>query len=61
MIGRDVSVLFERTGRLPGQMVGKSEYLHPVFVDDADVKIGDIAQVRIISTGTNSLEGKVVR
>ena len=60
MIGRDVSVLFERTGRDPGQMVGKSEYLHSVFVQDPEVKIGDIAQVRIISSGTNSLAGKIL-
>jgi tRNA-2-methylthio-N6-dimethylallyladenosine synthase len=24
MVGREVSVLFEKPGRLPGQMVGKS-------------------------------------
>lgn len=61
MIGRDVSVLFERTGRDPGQMVGKSNYLHSVFVQDDDVKIGDINRVRIISSGTNSLEGQIIR
>lgn len=60
MIGRDVSVLFERAGRDPGQMVGKSEYLHSVFVQDSAVKIGDIARVRIISSGTNSLAGKIL-
>ncbi|MFT4961202.1 MAG: tRNA-2-methylthio-N6-dimethylallyladenosine synthase [Paracoccaceae bacterium] len=60
MIGRDVSVLFERIGRDPGQMVGKSEYLHSVHVEDTDIQIGDIARVRIISTGTNSLAGKVI-
>jgi hypothetical protein len=27
-----VSVLFEKAGRMPGQMVGKSEYLHAVHV-----------------------------
>jgi tRNA-2-methylthio-N6-dimethylallyladenosine synthase len=57
MVGRDVSVLFERAGRMPGQMVGKSEYLHAVHVDTADVAIGQTARVRITASGTNSLSG----
>ncbi|MFL4468352.1 tRNA (N6-isopentenyl adenosine(37)-C2)-methylthiotransferase MiaB [Tateyamaria armeniaca] len=60
MVGRTVRVLFEKPGRLPGQMGGKSEYLHAVHVDDADVSAGDIAPVRIISAGTNSLAGVLV-
>ncbi len=60
MIGRDVSVLIERTGRLPGQMVGKSEYLHSVHIQDAEAQIGDIKQVRIISSSTNSLAGQII-
>ncbi len=30
MVGREVSVLFEKKGRLEGQLIGKSEYLHAV-------------------------------
>ncbi|MBU2891663.1 tRNA (N6-isopentenyl adenosine(37)-C2)-methylthiotransferase MiaB [Celeribacter halophilus] len=60
MIGREVSVLFERKGRLAGQMVGKSEYLHAVHVTD-DVAVGEIARVRIIESGPNSLAGVVLR
>lgn len=58
MIGRDVSVLFEKSGRDAGQMVGKSEYLHAVHVANANVNIGDIAKVRIVDAGTNSLKGE---
>jgi len=47
MVGRDVKVLFERDGRNPGQLVGKSEYLHAVHVAECDAEIGEIAQVRI--------------
>ena len=47
MVGRNVKVLFEKSGRLPGQMVGKSEYLHSVHVSDADVAAGDLRNVRI--------------
>ena len=60
MVGRTVNVLFEKPGRLPGQMGGKSEYQHAVHVDDADVSVGEIAPVRIISAATNSLAGKLV-
>ncbi|MEY8838034.1 TRAM domain-containing protein, partial [Cribrihabitans sp. XS_ASV171] len=60
MVGREVSVLFEKPGRLAGQMVGKSEYLHAVHVQDADARIGEIARVRIVSSGANSLAGERV-
>ncbi len=57
MVGREVRVLFEKPGRLPGQMVGKSEYLHAVHVRDADLRIGDIARVRVTESAPNSLAG----
>ncbi len=59
MVGRTVSVLFEKPGRQPGQMVGKSEYLHAVHVT-GNVAVGDIAQVRIVGSGRNSLAGALV-
>ena len=59
MVGRTVKVLFEKPGRLPGQMVGKSEYLHAVHVADAPVVAGDIAQVEITESGANSLAGRI--
>jgi len=57
MIGRDVTVLFERRGRLDGQMVGKSEYLHAVHVQAPDIAIGELHRVRITRTEKNSLAG----
>lgn len=59
MVGRTVNVLFEKPGRLPGQMGGKSDYLHAVHVADAKVQAGDIASVRIVEAGTNSLAGVI--
>ena len=59
MVGRTVNVLFEKPGRLPGQMGGKSDYLHAVHVDNARVGIGDIARVRIVAAGANSLTGEL--
>ena len=65
MVGRDVSVLFEKPGRMPGQMVGKSEYLHAVYVDvpqdtAAQVRPGDLRRVRITQSTSNSLAGVLV-
>ncbi len=58
MVGRDVSVLVERAGREAGQMLGKSEYLHSVHIENSDAKIGDIHQVRIVEAKTNSLTAR---
>ena len=55
MVGRDLSVLVEKSGREAGQMVGKSEYLHSVHIDDATAKVGEVARVRIVDAKTNSL------
>ncbi|MCE8525522.1 tRNA (N6-isopentenyl adenosine(37)-C2)-methylthiotransferase MiaB [Ruegeria pomeroyi] len=60
MVGREVSVLFEKPGRLPGQMVGKSEYLHAVHVQDSGLEAGQITRVRIVASGANSLAGERV-
>ncbi|MEM8656207.1 MAG: MiaB/RimO family radical SAM methylthiotransferase, partial [Pseudomonadota bacterium] len=60
MVGRTVNVLFEKAGRRPGQMGGKSDYLHAVHVDNAPVQIGDIARVRIVESAANSLAGVLV-
>ena len=61
MVGRTVNVLFERPGRLPGQVVGKSEYLHAVHVDDGQAGVGEIRSVRINASGSNSLSGEVLQ
>jgi tRNA-2-methylthio-N6-dimethylallyladenosine synthase len=50
-------VLFEKEGRLPGQIVGRSPYLQPVHVIASSSLIGEIAQVRITAAEANSLFG----
>ncbi len=59
MVGRDVSVLFERQGRLAGQLVGKSEHLHAVHVTDERALIGHIQRVQITRSEANSLAGSL--
>jgi len=58
MVGSEVGVLYEKSGRLPGQMVGKSDHLHAVHVADSDGKVGDLVRVRITSSSTNSLSAE---
>ena len=58
MVGREVGVLYEKPGRMPGQMVGKSDHLHAVHVVDEAGKPGDLVRVRIIESATNSLAGQ---
>ncbi|MEM9474271.1 MAG: tRNA (N6-isopentenyl adenosine(37)-C2)-methylthiotransferase MiaB [Pseudomonadota bacterium] len=60
MVGREVSVLFEKPGRIDGQMGGKSEYLHAVHVHAPDAKRGDIRRVRITESAANSLGGTLL-
>ena len=55
MVGRTTSVLYEKPGRLPGQMVGKSEHLMAVHVAHEGAAVGDLVQVRITAASTNSL------
>ncbi len=57
MIGREVHVLYEKAGRVPGQMTGKSDHLHAVHVDDPTGRAGDLVRVRIDAASTNSLSG----
>ena len=57
MVGREVGVLYERAGRLPGQMAGKSDHLHAVHVPDAGGRIGELVRVRITASGSKSLSG----
>jgi len=60
MVGREVSVLFERAGRLAGQLVGKSGHLHAVHVSDERAQIGRVQKVRITRSEPNSLAGSLV-
>jgi tRNA-2-methylthio-N6-dimethylallyladenosine synthase len=58
-VGRTFDVLFEKPGRLTGQIVGRSPYLQPVQVVAPESLIGSIAAVTITGTGANSLFGAI--
>jgi tRNA-2-methylthio-N6-dimethylallyladenosine synthase len=60
MVGRVLPVLLERPGRLEGQLVGRSEYLHGVHATIDQAKIGDVVNLRILGADTNSLRAEFV-
>ncbi|SMX44582.1 tRNA (N6-isopentenyl adenosine(37)-C2)-methylthiotransferase MiaB [Actibacterium lipolyticum] len=60
MVGREVGVLFEKQGRLDGQLIGKSDYLHAVHVQAPTALLGTVARVRISASSTNSLAGDLI-
>jgi tRNA-2-methylthio-N6-dimethylallyladenosine synthase len=55
-VGRRTSVLLERHGKKPGQLIGKTPWLQSVHLETA-AAIGDLIEVEILSAGPNSLAG----
>ncbi len=60
-VGRTFDVLFERNGRYPGQLAGRSPYLLPVQVMAPSSLIGDVAPVTITEMSANSLFGVLAK
>jgi tRNA-2-methylthio-N6-dimethylallyladenosine synthase len=57
VVGRTLPVLFERIGRHPGQIIGRSPYLQSVWVQAPQELLGRIVPVRIDGAARNSLAG----
>jgi tRNA-2-methylthio-N6-dimethylallyladenosine synthase len=60
LIGREFGVLFDKPGRLQGQIAGRAPYLLPVQVMGPSQLIGTVANVRIADVSANSLFGELV-
>jgi tRNA-2-methylthio-N6-dimethylallyladenosine synthase len=58
-IGKTFDVLFEKAGRHPGQIVGRSPYLQPVHVTGASDLIGKVARIDITDVTAYSLHGSL--
>jgi tRNA-2-methylthio-N6-dimethylallyladenosine synthase len=56
-VGKTLPVLFEKPGRHPGQVIGRSPYLQGVHVTGPQSLIGRIAAVAITAAERNSLAG----
>ena len=55
-VGRSCTVLIERAGKLPGQMLGKSPWLQSVHLVTA-AAVGDLIEVELARADPNSLAG----
>jgi tRNA-2-methylthio-N6-dimethylallyladenosine synthase len=55
-VGKATTILIDRKGRLPGQMIGKTPWLQSVFVE-TDAVIGDMVDVVTTAALPNSLAG----
>ncbi|MBV1866065.1 MAG: tRNA (N6-isopentenyl adenosine(37)-C2)-methylthiotransferase MiaB [Rhodobacteraceae bacterium] len=59
MIGKTLPVLLEKPGRMAGQMIGKSAYLHAVHMMAAPELAGTVVQARILWSDKNSLAAEI--
>ena len=59
LVGRTLPVLFEASGRNPGQLTGRSPYLQPVHVEATNDALGQILDVHITEAGGTSLKGVI--
>jgi len=58
-VGCTLPVLFEKPGRRPGQLIGRSPYLQAVHAEAPAEHIGHILPVEILACGPNSLAGVI--
>ena len=56
-LGRPCTILVERRGKLPGQMLGKSPWLQSVHLI-GDHAIGDLVEVDLVRADPNSMAGQ---
>ncbi|MDE1903868.1 MAG: tRNA (N6-isopentenyl adenosine(37)-C2)-methylthiotransferase MiaB [Alphaproteobacteria bacterium] len=54
-VGRSVDVLFEKRGRHPGQLAGRSPWLQAIHAAAPDARLGSVATVRVATVEPNSL------
>ena len=57
-VGSTIPVLFERSGQIGGQIVGRSPWLQSVYCQASQDLVGSEAPVNITSAGANSLAGR---
>jgi tRNA-2-methylthio-N6-dimethylallyladenosine synthase len=58
--GREMDVLFDRDGRRPGQLVGRSPFMQPVHVSAPAALKGTVRRVVIEQGQPNSLSGRLL-
>ena len=59
-VGREMDVLFERKGRVDGQLVGRSPAMQAVHARAPKGLLGRLARVRVSQAGPNSVTGEIL-
>jgi tRNA-2-methylthio-N6-dimethylallyladenosine synthase len=57
MVGCTVEVLFEKEGRHPGQLVGRTPWMQSVHAEMPATRLGTLGALRIVAAARNSLAG----
>ncbi|MCY4480163.1 MAG: MiaB/RimO family radical SAM methylthiotransferase, partial [Rhodospirillales bacterium] len=57
MVGRTLPVLFERRGRRPGQVAGRTPYMQWLHVEGDEALIGTVAEAIVTDASPNGLAG----
>lgn len=60
LVGRTLTVLFDRVGKFEGQLLGRSPYMQSVHVEAPARLMGQIVEVAIDGAFANSLSGRIV-
>jgi len=58
--GLEMDVLFDRTGKKPGQLVGRSPFMQPVHAQAPSAMMGTVRRVVIEAGRPNSLSGRLM-
>ena len=61
LVGRTLPVLFDRPGRRPGQLLGRSPWMQAVHAPLPAAALGRIAEVRVTAAGENSLAAEALQ
>ncbi len=59
LLGRALPVLFEKPGRQPGQLIGRTPYLQSLHASAPASLIGRVAPVRVTAVTPNALAGEL--
>jgi len=59
LVGRTLPILFERRGRRPGQLIGKTPYLQSLHAFAPASMIGSVARARVTAVTPNALAGEM--
>ncbi|TVQ58257.1 MAG: tRNA (N6-isopentenyl adenosine(37)-C2)-methylthiotransferase MiaB [Rhodobacteraceae bacterium] len=60
IVGRETDVLFEKPGREPGQLGGRTPWLQAAHAEADPALLGRVARVRVVGAGRNSLSVQVI-